>query len=172
MANGKGVWALSLMLSLSAHAAQWPAGREFPPVQGHDITGQPRALSSYRGQKLLLVVMTHREASGQVSEWMKDAARRFPALPALALVSLRLPFFVKTDWVRARMKAQVPEAKWAHTWFDRHGQMKQVLGLSESQLPWVVVLDEHGRVLSGTQTPFSEQAAEAFWRSAGKSRPP
>ena len=137
-------------------------------MQGHDITGQPRALASYRGQKLLLVVMTHPKARGEVSEWMKDAARRFPTLPALALVSLRLPFFVKTDWVRARMKAQVPEAKWTHTWFDRHGQMKQVLGLSESELPWVVVLDEHGRVLSDTQTRYSKEEAETFWRSAWK----
>lgn len=154
---------LLLCLSWGVHAAGPRVGAPFPLQAGHDVSGQLRRLDTYRGQKLLVVLMTHPKARHQVVSWLSWAKETRPNLSSLMVVSLRLPFFVGSETVRRRIKAQVPQDKWPHTWFERDAVTTESLGLSQSSLPWVFALDEDGRVLAATQEPFSEEEAQKLF---------
>lgn len=163
-----GAIGLSLALSLPVWA-QPHAGDEWPAISSRDLRDQPHSSAEWRGRRTLVVVITDKDAGDEMRRWFDAANERLPPeVRRASILSLKLPFFASAGMARSKARDQVPEQFWGETWLDRNGAMAKSLGLDESRVPYVFVLDEQGRVLASVHaTTTNPGATEVIWSSLG-----
>lgn len=160
------LWVVGL-LSLPGSAGALPKpGETVPAFTAEDLLGQPHASSEWKGRRTLLVIMTEQHAGDEMRRWFDTANPLLPeAVHRASIISLDLPFYVSAGMVRSRAKEQVPEPFWADTWADKNGKMGKVLGLATSRTPYVLALDESGKVLASIHGTVDAPGAPAIWQA-------
>ncbi|MDY7228837.1 hypothetical protein [Hyalangium rubrum] len=139
-------------------------GESVPSFTAKDLLDTPHVSSEWRGQRTLLVVMTEQHAGDEMRRWFDGAAARLPEeVHRASIISLSLPFYVSTGMARGRAKEQVPRRFWADTWLDKNGKLADTFGLATSRQPYVLALDEQGRVLASLHGTVDAPGAEAIW---------
>ncbi len=167
------VWALGALVLGGAAAALPGAGEPVPAFSAKDLLGQPHESREWQGRRTLLVVITDQHGGDEMRRWFDTADTRIPKeVHRASIISLSLPFYVSTGMVRSRAKNQVPQTFWRDTWADKDSKMAKMLGLATSQQPYVLALDEHGRVLASVHGTVDSPDAQAIWGALSGQQPP
>jgi len=147
-------------------------GEFFPIVTAKDLTGQMHRTDELVGRRTLVVAITDKDAADAMRAWYVAAGSHMPpSVVPESIISLHLPFFVSTDFVRNRAREQVPAQFWHATLVDR-GDMAEHLGLEESKTPYVFALDEDGRIMAVVHAPVQSPQAEMIWTALSDFRNP
>ncbi|WP_224243428.1 hypothetical protein [Hyalangium gracile] len=161
---------LALLWSLGALVWGAPAvalpgpGETVPSFAAKDLLGQRHESQQWQGRHTLLVVITDQHAGDEMRRWFDAAATRLPEeVHRASIISLGLPFYVSTGMLRGRAKEQVPQQFWTDTWADKDGKMARVLGLATSRQPYVLALDERGRVMASVHGNVDSPDAPLIW---------
>jgi hypothetical protein len=154
-----------VMLLMPGLGRALPAARETMPLfSAKDLLDQPHTSHEWQGQRVLLVVITEQHGGDEMRRWFDTAATRIPEeVHRASIISLSLPFYVSTGLARGRAKEQVPRQFWRDTWLDKDAKMAKVLGLATSRQPYVLALDEQGRVLASVHGTVDAPEAQAVW---------
>ncbi|MFL5345806.1 MAG: hypothetical protein ACJ8AT_13530 [Hyalangium sp.] len=166
-------WVLGV-LALGGSAAALPGvGEPVPSIAAKDLLGQPHESREWQGQRTLLVVITDQNGGDEMRRWFDAANTQLPKeVHRASIISLGLPFYVSTGMVRSRVKEQVPQAFWRDTWADKDAKMAKVLGLATSRQPYVLAVDEHGRVLASVHGTVDSPEAQVIWNALAGQQPP
>jgi len=142
-----------------------PAARETMPLfPAKDLLDQPHTSREWQGRRVLLVVITDQHGGDEMRRWFDTAATRIPEeVHRASIISLSLPFYVSTGLARGRAREQVPRQFWSDTWLDKDAKMAKVLGLATSRQPYILALDEQGRVLASVHGAVDAPEAQAVW---------
>jgi hypothetical protein len=155
----------ALVLPSPVRALPGP-GEQVPSFTAKDLLDKPHVSQEWRGQRTLLVVMTEQHAGDEMRRWFDEAATQVPEdVHRASIISLGLPFYVSTGMVRGRAREQVPRQFWSDTWVDKDGKMAKVLGLATSRQPYVLALDERGRVLASVHGTVDAPEAGVIWEA-------
>jgi hypothetical protein len=146
-------------------AAAPKAGDAFPVFTVEDVTGQRQSTASFRGAPTLVVAITERGAGDAMRAWFVGAQKRAPAVRQKGLISVSVPFFVSDSYARDKAREKIPKQYWHDNLFDSHLGIAKILGLSESDVPWVFVLDAEGRVVAAAHSLAEPASANAVWKS-------
>jgi hypothetical protein len=149
-----------------------PAARETVPLfPAKDLLDQSHTSREWQGRRVLLVVITEQHGGDEMRRWFDTAATRIPEqVHRASIISLSLPFYVSTGLARGRAKEQVPRQFWSDTWLDKDAKMAKVLGLATSRQPYVLALDEQGRVLASVHGTVDAPEAQAVWDALSSPR--
>ena len=141
------------------------AGESLPSFSAKDLNGNEHESRELLGQRTLVVAMTDRDGGDAMQRWFEAADARLGKgrYKSMALISLRLPFFVSGGAARSRAKQRVPREFWEETWLDRDGRMAKALALPSSREPFVFVVDAEGRVLASVRGPADTPEAASIW---------
>jgi hypothetical protein len=167
------VWALGALVLGGSAAALPGTGEQVPTFAAEDLLGQPHESREWQGQRTLLVVMTDQHGGDEMRRWFDTAGSQLPkGVHRASIISLGLPFYVSTGMVRSRAKEQVPEQFWHDTWADKNAKMAKELGLATSREPYVLALDDHGRVLASVHGTVDSPDAQVIWNAlSGQQHP-
>lgn len=144
-------------------AAAPKTGERFPIFAAVDVAGQPQSTASFRGAPTLVVVITERGAGDAMRAWFEGALKRAPTVRQKGIISIGLPIFVSESYARSKAREQIPQKYWHDNLFDGHRSMAKRLGVSESDIPWVFVLDAEGHIVAGVHALAETPAANAAW---------
>jgi hypothetical protein len=156
--------AVALCWASDALAVPRP-GDPLPSFQANDLNRKPRTSSELRGRRTFVVVLTAREAGPDVNRWMKAANERYQAggVRSVVMVSLELPFFVPLWLVQDQARSIAPSNEWERVWLDIRGSTAAALGLRPSPVPYVLALDEDGRVIEVVHALVDAPEAGRIW---------
>lgn len=157
--------AIATITALSPHVESVPTlGATLTAFSVTDVTGRRHSSTELVGQPTLVLVMTDCDADAPMRAWSTTADRRLPpTVRRVQFVALDLAFIVPTDLARSMARGRSPERTWRDTWFDRDGSFRVTLGLPESETPWAIALDPHGRITAIVHTQATSPAAERVW---------
>jgi hypothetical protein len=165
------LWLVGVLLMPGLVQAK-PAAREaIPSFPAKDLLDQPHTSREWQGRRVLLVVITDQHGGDEMRRWFDTAGTKLPEeVHRASIISLSLPFYVSTGLARGRAKEQVPPQFWSGTWLDKDGKMAKALGLATSRQPYVLALDEQGRVLASVHGTVDAPEAQAVWDALSASR--
>lgn len=154
----------TLLLAPGVEALPKP-GEPLPAFSAKDLNGTEHESRELLGHRTLVVAMTDRNGGDAMQRWFDAADARLGKgrYQSMALISLKLPFFVSGGAARSRAKQKVPREFWEETWLDRDGRMAKVLALPRSREPFVFVVDAEGRVLASVHGPADSPEAGRIW---------
>ena len=163
---------LSLLLVPALVFAAAEEGQSLPSFKGRDLHGVTHHSSEYRGEPMLVVVMTDQKAEPLQRAWFDTAQQH--GLPndvrRISIVTLKLPFFASWDMMRSRAAKEVPPEYWTDTLLDRDGAIARTLEFPPSTTPYAMALDANGNIVAlahgGPNSPDAQRVWSAL-RSAG-----
>lgn len=142
---------LVMALALSIAAVAWAVprpGRALPAVSVTDLAGTRHTERDLTGQWTVAFAMTDKDVGANVTAWWRQIEGRVPpSTRLLTFVALDLFVLVPTATVVSQAREATPRSRWHTVWFSRDGSFADQLGLPESEIPWVFVLDPSGRVV-------------------------
>ncbi|CAM3490785.1 hypothetical protein OV207_25680 [Corallococcus sp. BB11-1] len=158
----------ALLLSPGAFALP-PAGQPLPAFSARDLTEGAHASEELKGRPALVVIITDKDAGEAMRGWFAEADTRMPdTVRRQSLITLKLPFIVSEGAARGKAKKHVPEGFWKDTWLDKNGGMAKALGLASSRTPYVLALDEDGRVVASVHATVDSPEARAIWSALSR----
>jgi hypothetical protein len=111
-----------------------------------------------------VVIITDRGAAGRMQAWWRAADQRLPKdYRRLSVASIGVPFFVSIDTVRKRARESVPRQYWRDTLIDTHHSLARTLGLEESKVPYVFVLDADSCVVTQAHAEVDSPEGQRVW---------
>jgi len=157
--------ALAIATPAAEAAAAPKRGELFPIFTALDVTGQPQSTAGFRGAPTLIVAITERGAGDAMRAWFEGATKRAPSVRQKGIISVSVPFFVSESYARSKAREKIPQQYWHDNLFDSHLSMAKGLGLSESDVPWVFVLDAQGKIVAQVHALAETPAANVIWKS-------
>jgi hypothetical protein len=158
------LWLVGVLLMPGLIRAQPAAGETIPFFPAKDLLDQSHTSREWQGRRVLLVVITEQHGGDEMRRWFDTAATRIPEeVHRASIISLSLPFYVSTGLARGRARDQVPRQFWSDSWLDKDAKMARVLGLATSRQPYVLALDEQGRVLASVHGTVDAPEAQTVW---------
>ncbi|MFO0625295.1 MAG: hypothetical protein U0325_06710 [Polyangiales bacterium] len=136
-----------------------PPGARVPRFSVDDIEGVTHSERDLRGRWSVALVMTDKDVRDDLAAWWR---RLEGALPASARMytfgALNIVPLVPTAVLVDRARDSTPRSLWRTVWFSRDGSFARALGLPEEELPWVVVIDPEGRIVTTLHERVSDDA--------------
>ena len=160
------VVAVALLL-LSPPASAIPqVGAAFPAFEASDITGQAHHTRELLGHPTLVLLGSESGAGDPLRAWGDVANRRLPpGAQRLIVMALHLVFFIPNVTARSMARDQTPQQFWHQSWLDTGGSLRERIGVSESEVPFVFVVDATGHVVASVHCAAGSPGAEQIWRA-------
>lgn len=159
------ITALGVAAVASDASAAPKTGELFPSFIALDVTGQKQSTARFRGTTTLIVAITERGAGDAMRAWFLGARERNPKAHQVGIISISVPFFVSDSYARSKAREKIPQQYWHDNLFDSNQQMARFLGLPESGIPWVFVLDAQGRIVAQTHALAETNGATPVWKA-------
>ena len=157
---------LAAMLLSPAALAIPQVGAEFPTVEATDITGQGHHTRELRGHPTLVLLGSDSDAGDALRAWGEIANRRLPpGAERLIVMAMHLVFIIPTATARSMARNQTPERFWHQSWIDTGGTLRERVGVPESEVPFVFVLNSEGRVVASVHSLAGAPGTEQIWRA-------
>lgn len=146
------------LLSLGGSAHAFPAaGGAMPTFTVNDIEGSRHTQADLRGHWSVALVMTDKDVKDDLAAWWGRLERTVPARARMyTFAALSLVPLIPTGFLIDQARGSTPRPLWNQVWFSRDGSFAHSLGLPEEELPWIVVIDPEGRVVSTLHERVSE----------------
>lgn len=139
-------------------------GQRLPAFEVDDLTGRAHHSRELAGRYTFVLVGSDTDADSAMRRWGAAADRRLPpGAGRVTVLAFNLAFFIATATARSMARARTPESTWNTTWMERHGELAATLGLPESEVPFVFVLDPSGRIVAAAHCEVDAPPAEAIW---------
>ncbi len=162
------LFAVALALPLVAQADPRP-GQAVPSFTVDDIAGTTHTQRDLTGRWSVLFVMTDKDTSPHVGPWFHRVRSAAPQARLITMAALDLFALVPTASVVSQARENTPRHGWSNVWLSRDGSLANSLGLPESEVPWVIVVNPAGRVAEIVHTTLNDAA---FARIAAALPPP
>jgi hypothetical protein len=161
-----GVAVVAFMVSASRAEAIPQVGSQFPAFSASDVTGQQHHSRELVGHVSLVMVGTDSDVGDALRAWGSVADRRLPANAQRVIVmALDLAVIVPTALARSQARDGTPHHLWHLSWMDIGGTLRPTIGIPESEVPWIFVVDASGRVVANAHCAASDAGAAPIWRA-------
>lgn len=166
---------LTLLLSIPLPGVSEPrAGAAMPTFTVDDLEGTHHTQRDLLGGYTVICAMTDKDIGDALEAWWRPIEAGIPAgTTLLSFTALDIFALVPTDTVLSQARARTPRPHWSRVWLSRDGALAQQLGLPDSELPWVFVVDPRGRVLVSIHAAFDRaglaRVIEAIPRNESRS---
>ena len=140
--------AIYFLLRPSTVASQPRVGQALPTFVVQDLAGTRHTPRDLVGEYTVICAMTDKDIGDTLEAWWRAVELGVPpGTRMLTFSALDLFGLIPTSTVVSLARERTPRNHWSTVWLSRDGSLAESLGLADSELPWVFVLDRSGRVL-------------------------
>ena len=137
-----------VLLIPSVGFAEPRVGQPMPAFAVDDLEGTRHTQRDLLGVYTVICTLTDKDIGDAVEAWWRPIEAGIPpGTPMLTFTALNIFGLVPTGTILSQARSRTPRSHWRTVWFSRDGSLAEQLGLPDSELPWVFVVDPNGRVL-------------------------
>ncbi len=139
---------VAMLLRGDVARAQPRGGRAFPEFSVDDLEGTRHTRHDLTGRWTVICAMTDKDIGPALERWWRPIELVMPpGSRMLTFTALDIFALVPSSTVRSSARERTPRSHWNTVWLSRDGSLASQLGLGDSELPWVFVVDPQGTVV-------------------------
>lgn len=147
----------AFILSASTAWAVPAVGQTVPAFRVEDLAGTMHTQSDLTGRWRVVLAMTDKDIGSAITAWYSRIATVAPpGSQMLTFAALDLFPLVPSATVFSDARGATPRDRWSEVWLSRNGSLATSLGLTDSEVPWVFVIDPSGVVVESVHALLDE----------------